>query len=611
VASGRLAGVHPPVAVPTNRPRTAAGALPLLAAAVLAAAPTSARAATVADAPAAAARTLTAFPSPGAQWASTKTEISLRGVGAAALGRVVVRGSHSGAHGGRVLADSDDAGGSFVPDDDFDPGETVTVSTSLPVRGGHSGAFIFRTAAAAAFPTGRLPAPRGALLVQSFLSAPSLHPPVLTTVTANRAGSAPGLTFTAPYGFPGSAGAEISDDDGTVVYYAPSGQVVTNFRVQAYRGKPVLTWWQGDAALPGVGRGRFVIADTSYREIASFAAGNGLRGDLHEFTLTPAGTALVTAYAPVKVDTSSVGGTHAGVVLDSVIQELDVATGRVLLEWHALDHIGLADSYLTAPTGLSPWDYTHINSVTPYGDRALLVSLRSTHQVIEVDRATGAVTYLLGGKRQGLPSTGPAGTHSQHDAQPHDDGTITIFDNGAGAGPYPHEHSRGLVLSLDRGRLSVRKVLSAPPGLARAFSQGGLQALVHGGYLVDFGATGAVVEYRSDGQVLRDLRFQRGVQSYRATKAEWHAAPATVPATAVRPTDGGSTVYVSWNGATEVASWRLLAGGNPSALQPLSTVAKAGFETPISSTVTGGLVAVQALDAGGHVLAASAPAPVR
>src|SRR3712207_6320064 len=99
-----------------------------------------------------------------------------------------------------------------------------------------------------------------------------------------------------------------------------------DFRVQRYRGEPVLTWWQG-ISTEGRGLGHAVLRDAAYREIAAVRVGNGYPGaDLHEFLMTPQDTALVLAYHPVRWDLSSV---------DGIVQELEIATGRVLFEWHS------------------------------------------------------------------------------------------------------------------------------------------------------------------------------------------------------------------------------------------------------------------------------------
>ena len=63
----------------------------------------------------------------------------------------------------------------------------------------------------------------------------------------------------------------------------------------------------------------------------------------------------------------------------------------------------------------------------------------------------------------------------------------------------------------------------------------------------------------------------------------------------------------SWNGATEVAGWQVLADGGTA---PAAAAARAGFETTL--TLTGGAdrVVVRALDDQGKVLGSSASVPV-
>src|SRR5581483_3355705 len=95
-------------------------------------------------------------------------------------------------------------------------------------------------------------------------------------------------------------GPMIIDQNGDLIWFKPLPPRIeaTDFRVQTYQHKPVLTWWQG---YPGAGSGvgDDMIYDTSYRHIATVHAADGLRADLHELTLTPRGTALITVYYPV------------------------------------------------------------------------------------------------------------------------------------------------------------------------------------------------------------------------------------------------------------------------------------------------------------------------
>src|SRR5205823_1098535 len=108
-----------------------------------------------------------------------------------------------------------------------------------------------------------------------------------------------------------------------------SSSWATNFQTFTYRDEPVLAWWEGDVLQTGLGKGEAILVDRSYREVARIRAANGRQMDLHEFVLTPQGTALFTCYPDsVPADLSSVGGPSNGTLLESIFQEIDVRTGR-------------------------------------------------------------------------------------------------------------------------------------------------------------------------------------------------------------------------------------------------------------------------------------------
>src|ERR1700677_569733 len=225
-------------------------------------------------------------------------------------------------------------------------------------------------------------------------SRPDLQIPSLT-VTHSEQGVATNPIFIAPYNSPGGqAGAVIGDNTGQPIWETPlADKVTTNFQVQSYRSSPVLTWWEGSIEL-GHGVGEYVILDSSYRTVRRVQAANGLRGDLHEFVITPRGTALLTSYVVKQTDLTSVGGSRQGTIQDAIFQEIHLATGRLELEWHSLDHVPLKESY--APVEAN-WDFFHINSVDLDGDGNLLVSSRSMQTIYKLDR-TGRILWRLGGK---------------------------------------------------------------------------------------------------------------------------------------------------------------------------------------------------------------------
>jgi hypothetical protein len=430
---------------------------------------------------------------------------------------------------------------------------------------------------------------------QHYRSRPDLRPPPVRVLTSAN-GAAPGYLFVAPKKQVAQAGPLILDSNGQVVWFRPlDTKGVTDFRVQRYRGRPVLTWWRGETD-KGVGNGRYVVTDRSYRVIANVRAGHGLAGDIHEFLLTPRDTALITIYRSVRRDLTAVGGPKDGAIKEGVVQEVDVATGKVLFEWHSDPWIGLAESYEPVPKDGSEWDYFHLNAIDVDADGDLLVSARHTHAVYKISRKDGSVVWRLGGKQSDF-ALGPGVRFAwQHDARRQPDGTLTLFDNAASR-PREGAASRVLVLRLDerahRATL-VRSYEHRPPLLST--SQGNAQFLPGGHVLVGWGSNPYLTELAADGRTLLDLRFGAGkVDSYRAYRFAWEGAPADRPAVAA----GGGALFVSWNGATRVTRWRALAGD-----VPVATVAKGGFETRIP-VARGRTYAVQALDPGGRVLAVS------
>lgn len=552
---------------------------------------------------------VTVFPVPGDRVASPETQIAFRGVSVAEFGKVVVTGSRSGRHAGRLRGDSDGRGGSFLPDRAFAPGEVVTVRTGLHIQGARRGAFRFTVAdPAGAVPTsGVAPAPRSAGDVLTFRSRPDLAP-VSVEITKPSAASAQGDIFITPQDGPLQNGPMIVAPDGTLVWFdpVPVGDIAADLRVQRYHGKRVLTWWQGYSGA-GLGVGEDVIESSSYRRLAVVRAANGLSADLHEFQLTTHGTALITAYYPVYWNLSSIGGPSRAVVLDGVVQEIDVKTGLLLYQWDSLDHVPVSDSYEQLPTTAGhPYDYFHVNSVELDRSGELLISGRNTWAAYEVSARTGRLIWTLGGKRSSFKLGTGASFAFQHDVMLHSRGatTVTVFDDGAGP-PAVHQQSRGLTLRLNP-EAKTAVVLDSDdhtPPLLASF-EGNVQLLKGGDAFVGWGQQPYFTEFGSSGQMLLDGRFVDDNSSYRAYRYPWTATPDTLPAISASAGAQGMTVYASWNGATGVSAWRILSGAKATALHAVSTQHMLGFETQLDAPAAA-YVAVEALDARGRVLATS------
>lgn len=448
---------------------------------------------------------------------------------------------------------------------------------------------------------------------QHFATRPDLKPPVFRVHTS-RAPAGEGYVFLGvKMGAPQPAPL-IVDTHGNLVWMDPSAGTVDDVRVQQYDGQPVLTYWTGKGKA-GYGYGSYVLLDSHYHRIATVHA-VGLRGgDLHEFTLTPNGTALITAYREVPYDLSSIGGPKNGYLLDGVAQEIDVATGKLVFQWDALNDIKLSETYAKLGkngngTKAKPFDYFHINSVDSDGAGHLLISARNTHGIYQVSERTGHLDWRLGGKDSDF-TMGPGTRFAwQHDARYRTGNTISLYDDEAKAEPEPY--ARGLFLHLDPATMTAtvaRQYLS--PDKLIVDSQGNVQVLPSGNVFIGWGSEPYVTEFGPSGTVLFDMSFTAGADSYRAYRFPWVGSPTTLPDVAAKAHGPDRMIVsMSWNGATQVASWQILAGPSPDDLSQVGTATRSGFETT-ARVARDSYVAARALDASGQVLATSKVRRVR
>lgn len=435
---------------------------------------------------------------------------------------------------------------------------------------------------------------------------------VSTALTAPRVASwangptGSGLLFVGPMGN-GSNGL-IMDNRGEPVWMEPTGSGVTDLRVQTFEGKPVLTYWTG-IGKGGHGEGKGVIKDASYRTIAEVNAGNGLQADLHEFTITAAGTALMISYPTIQHDLTSVGGPAQGYMFDCHVQEIAIRSGAVLFDWTASEHIDITESYLRASDNPNSngsdaskaYDPFHLNSVDESGTD-LLVSSRHTHTAYLVGRPDGKIHWRLGGKRCDFTMPANAVFAWQHDVRRRSNGIISMFDNHYNQGSTGT--SRGLLLAVDEKARTAVVHQEFSRGGHRGDAEGNVQFLDNGHVLVGWGADPAVTEFTPDGNAVFEATGL-GNASYRSYRSAWTGRPDTLPDIAAVPGNGSTMqLYASWNGATEIAKWRFLTGTAPEAMAEAVTVPHRGFETSTAVAVSS-RAAVEALDKSGNVLARS------
>lgn len=578
---------------------------------------------------------VTISPLPGTLDASPRTQISFLGVAAAQLRSVSVIGTRTGVHHGVLRSYDSQRGASFVPSAGFAPGERVSVCASVSTPGGRRLAGTSFTVAIPAHVRYQtpfeVPGTRGEM--QNYHSV-DLKPPNLTTIQSAGSASAPGDIFATPYAGPGEHGAMIFESSGRLIWFQRPPNPnwgAADLRVQSYEGHPDLVFWQGEINTLGFGVGEDVILNSAYRQVAAIHGGNGLAADLHEAQLIEGehgAAALITAYQPVRVSLpasarrskahlaapggagpgAGAGGTRFVTVIDSAVQEIDVRTGLVIWEWHGLGRVPISETHvaMSGKGAGGPIDYLHVDSLQQLAGGKLLIGARNAWAVYAISQHTGRVIWRLGGHHSSFAGT--ALSWPEDASMPASD-QVALIDGGSGSPGSAPAAGSGEVFDLNFPAQTASLASPGPLGVprtgsARGAGQGSMQALPNGGWMIGLGSLPDFAELGPTGEMLYAARFPAGEVGYRVYRIPWSGQPAAAPNIVASTGGTTTTVYMSWNGATDVAAWRVLAGPAPAVLAPIGQAADAGFETAVTMPAAA-YVRVQPLGPAGEVLSES------
>ncbi len=354
--------------------------------------------------------------------------------------------------------------------------------------------------------------------------------------------------------------------------------------------------------------------DKHYRTVKTIEAhGAGASSDMHEFKMTPYSdgkSVLMTVYQPRQYDLTTNPRFNVkdgmGWIVEGVFQEVEIETGKLLFEWRSLDHVDPGDAWTmphstdTSGNGVEefhPWDYFHLNSIDKDANGDYLISARHVSAIYKLSGKDGSIMWTLGGVRSDFEITNfdfAFQHHARWLSETAERTVISIFDNGFNGFNKTNTFSHAYIVEIDHitKTASYTRKWGAPDldrgGLA-AGSQGSLQILPGGNVHIGWGEWPWYSEHTWDGKPAMWARFayaSSGVMNYRSSKYNWTAQPLTKPALWTYSKFGESTTdrkmafWVSWNGATEVASWNFYTADCASG--PWSFVGKEekrGFET--------------------------------
>lgn len=416
---------------------------------------------------------------------------------------------------------------------------------------------------------------------------------------------------------------------------------------QVWSGEKKLVAWSGnDGFGQGFSNGSTKIFNQDYTLNKTLKPTHFM--DSHEFWMTPQGnTATSTSYEVFGgQDVSKLNHTYGlknGFIVDSCFQEVDLAKGEAIFRWCPHEHgVPFNWSYTTPQsppfTEMGAWDWFHMNAVQKDVLGNYFLSTRYLHKIFYVDGKTKEVLWTLGGKDGNFTGDGTqfawqhhvrlineANATAEEIAQKNKNGKryISIFDNGGygneNATMYTarsNTHSVGRIIELDFAKKTAKllRKYENPGGQQGllATSQGALHLISNytninsTNVIMSYGSVPVIAEYLEDGTAVQVIRFSKTgfAQSYRVLKFDWEGYPATTPDVAIQ----NGKIYVSWNGATEVAKWVLHQSKDKKDISKdtkKSTFKKTGFESSTSIDSDYHIAQVEALDKNGQVLGKS------
>ncbi|KAM0339207.1 hypothetical protein ACHAPU_011009 [Fusarium lateritium] len=395
-----------------------------------------------------------------------------------------------------------------------------------------------------------------------------------------------------------SGPAIFSSKDLSLVYADLKYEQTFDARAQVRNGGKYLTFIEG---------GRCHAFDANYQEkwtVSVQDLGN-TEGNIHDFEFTTQDTALMTAYQDIRYNLTSIGGEIDGWLSDSIFQEVEFETNRVTNVWRSFTHMNLSDTMTnynpkTTFMGGDGFDWFHIDSIFKTLKGRYLVSSRALSAIILLEANSLNPRWILGGKHSQFKDlSGGNATNFAHQYNARfvqgNESQLSFFDNRVTESGLCSKRncSRGVVVELDYDEMTVKLLYEFyHPQKISSGSGGSIQGLDNGNFLIGWGANPGVTEHTPNGTIVMDI--QRGViphvsegnsdadmSVYRAWKMDWIGRPPWGPSI----TSSNATIYVSWNGDTQVHRWEVYAGEDDRNVttppQLLGNSSRFGFETEI------------------------------
>jgi hypothetical protein len=483
-------------------------------------------------------------------------------------------------------------------------------------------------------------------LFYQFVTRPDIAAPKWDVKIYDEDALAPGYWFVAPYkdlkqvSYSAWNGPHIYDGNGELIWSgSPMFQHYNtyDFRATEYDGRHMAS------LITHVDEAGFIF-DSTYQvqktvnmtsNVPDWAA-DKLRDErtanMHEFYVIANGSRvlmLTKVFEHTSVEESKTIGFNGNCTAKwEGFKEVDLATGEVLFEWNSHGHIGLDEGTIepvnllcsrTLPHG---YDSPHENAIDKFDDGDYLLSARYTDTIYKISHRDGSIVWRLGGKKSDFHFKDDEATFKrQHFARVLDQNkthtVVSMFDNSVGKAAnddVKHARSRGLILALrtDTTPMTAEVVQKFELSERRRIrAKGDLQVLPNDNAFICWSKASELSEHSPDGRVLMEAAFKlRSAGTYRGYKFPWVGQPSAPPdiKSFTHQSDNvrNTTVYVSWNGATEVKTWNVY-GTNSSDddVRLITSAKRQGFETMLTFDGYAETIYVEAVDLRGNFLGRS------
>jgi hypothetical protein len=311
------------------------------------------------------------------------------------------------------------------------------------------------------------------------------------------------------------------NQEGYLTWYSEGGNVTNVINFQYHEQHQLFSYASFGNS---ISESWFNILDDTFNKIDSIQPINGAFNDIHDFLILANGNYVLTGYKDSIMDLSayqfnSTQGLDTTNVKAAIIQEFD-SNHNLVFEWNSLDHIYPTEFIDGYTYSANSFDYVHINAVEEDFDGNFLVSMRHTDAIYKINKSTGNIMWILGGKSNQFTFINDnPGFSGQHDIRRLPNGNITLFDN-ANNQTTP-KRSRGKEYSIDTTNMTCTKVYQytySPSFFARAM--GNFQTLNNGDRIIGYGFIyrpyPSFVHIDNLDNIKSELFFQDSVVSYRA-----------------------------------------------------------------------------------------------